>query len=132
VNDSLKKRSWTVILCVFTLLALTIGGVYAISEESQEGSPLVDSECGRFFPMRMWGRQHGGMLGGLSDEQRNELRSEIHDLIISRFEEWDIEPPEPLLSQEQRKELRSEVEGLRYEGVSREDVMDFVQGKLEE
>jgi hypothetical protein len=121
-----------VLLCAVAVLALSVGVIYTVSAEDQEEGTTVDSEGRGFFAMRGWGMPFRHAIGTLTEEQRNELASEIQELISSKFEEWGIEPPEPILSDEQRSELQAGIEQLREDGATPEEIKEYVAGKLEE
>lgn len=120
------------ILCAVALLALSMIGIYAVSAEKEDVSTSIDSEGRGFFAMRGWRLPFGRVMRNLTEEQRNELASEIQDLISSKLDEWGIEPPEPFLTEEQRSELKAGIEGLRKAGATMEEIREFIDGKLEE
>ena len=119
-------------LCAIAVLALSIGGVYSVYAETQDDAGTAELEGCGLFAWKGWGMPFGRMMGTLTEEQRNELASEIQDLVSSKFEDWGIEPPEPLLSEEQRSELRAGIEELREGGATSEEIRDYVAEKLEE
>jgi len=132
VKIHLKKISKVVLLCAVAVLAVSIGAVYAVYAENQDEGTSVDAEeCG-FFAMRGWGMPFRGVMGALTEEQRNELAAEIQDLVSSKFEEWGIEPPEPILSDEQRSKLQAGIEQLKEDGATREEIREYIAEKLGE
>ena len=126
------KTRKALVLCAIAILALSIGGIYSVYAEAQDESGSTDLEGCGFFAGRGWGMPFGRMMGTLTEEQRNELVSEIQDLVSSKFEEWGIEPPEPLLSEEQRSELRAGIEELREAGATPEEIREYIAEQLEE
>ena len=126
-GESLKGTSKAVLLCVFAVMALSIGGIYAVSAQNEDDGASVDTDGRGFFAM-MWRRMpFGRMMGSLTEEQRNE----IQDMIASKLEEWGIEPPEPLLTEEQHDELRTGIEELRASDATPEEIKEYIAGKLE-
>jgi hypothetical protein len=128
VKASLNKTRKTALICAVALLALSLGGIYAVSAQNEDDSASVNDEKGCFFALRWRGMPFGRIMGSLTEEQRNEIR----DMISSKLEEWGITPPEPLLNEEQRDELRTGIEQLKEEGASREKIREFIAGKMEE
>jgi hypothetical protein len=132
VKTHLKKISKVVLICAVAVLTASIGAIYAVHAENQDEGTPVDAEMWGVFAMRGWGMPFRGMMGALTEEQRNELAAEIQDLVTSKFEEWGIELPEPILSDEQRSELQAGIEQLREEGATREEIREYIAEKLEE
>lgn len=130
MKESLNKNRKALLICTVAVLALAIGGIYSVSAENQEEGS--DANGWGFFAMRGWGMPFRGMMESLTEEQRNELATEIKELVESKFEEWEIEPPEPLLSEDQRSELQSGIEQLKENGATQEEVREYIVGKLEE
>jgi hypothetical protein len=132
VKTHLKKISKVVLICAVVVLAASIGAVYAVYAENQDEETSIDDEGRGFFAMKGWGMPFRGVMGALTEEQRNELAAEIQDLVLSKFEEWGIELPEPMLSDEQRSELLAGIEQLREDGATREEIREYIAEKLEE
>jgi DNA-binding transcriptional MerR regulator len=132
VLASLSKTSKAVLLCAVALLALSFVSIYIVSAENEDESASIDTEGGGFFAMRGWRMPFGRVMGNLTEEKRDELASEIQDLISSKLDEWGIEPPEPLLTEEQRSELRTGIEQLRENGATPEEIREFIAENLEE
>ena len=126
------KTRKALVICAIAILALSIGGIYSVYAEIQDDGGITDLEGWGFFAGRGWGMPFRRMMGTLTEEQRNELASEIQDLVSSKFEEWGIEPPEPLLSEEQRSELWAGIEELKEAGVTPEEIRVYVAEQLEE
>jgi hypothetical protein len=131
-GESQVKTRKALIICAIAVLALSIGGIYSVYAETQDDEGTMDLEGCGFFTGMGWGTPFGRMMGTLSEEQRNELASEIHDLVSSKFDEWGIEPPEPLLSEEQRSELHAGIEDLREADATPEEIREYIAGQLEE
>ena len=129
---NLNNTSKAVLLFAVAILTLSIGGIYAVSAENQDDGTSIDPEGWGFFAKRRWGMPFRGVMGSLTEEQRNELVSEIQDLVSSKLEEWEIELPKPILSDEQRSELQAGIEQLKEDSATREDIREFIAGKLEE
>jgi hypothetical protein len=127
VNENLKRTSKAVLLCVFAVIALSLGGLYAVSGQNEDEGASIDSEGRGFFAMMQRGMPFGRMMGSLTEEQRNE----IQDMIAFKLEEWGIEPPEPLLTEEERDELRTGIEELRELDATPEEIKEYIAGKLE-
>jgi len=115
--------------CIILALALSVGGIYAVNAGIAEQGITGDGDG--FFPMGGWRMPHRGFWGSLTEEQRNELHSEIRDLVESKLDEWGIEPPEPLLTEDQRAELQEYIEDLREEGYSPQEIREKISEKLE-
>ena len=130
MKESLNKKRNALILCTVVVLALAIGGIYSVSAENQEEGS--DANGWGFFAMRGWGMPFRGMMRSLTEEQRNELLTEIQELMESKFEEWEIEPPEPLLSESQRSELQAGIEQLKEDGATPEEIGEYIAEKLKE
>lgn len=126
-GESLKRTSKAVILCVFAVMALSLGGIYAASAQNEDDGVSEDAEGIGFFAMMRRCMPFGRMMGSLTEEQRNE----IQDMIASKLEEWGIEPPEPLLTDEQRDELRNGIEELKGSDATPEEIKEYIEGKLE-
>jgi hypothetical protein len=71
-------------------------------------------------------------MEALTEEQREELLSEIQALVSSKFEEWGIEPPEPLLTEEQHEQLKNLITEMREAEATPEEVKEAVKELLEE
>ncbi len=84
-----------------------------------------------FHAFRWLGGFRGRMFNSLSEEQRVELSSEIKALISSKFEEWGIEPPEPLLSEEQRTELKEGIKQLREDDATPDEIREYIASMFE-
>lgn len=131
MKQSLNRTRKALLLCTVAVLALTVGGVLTATAADQDDA-TSDESNGFFLHAFRWMRGLGGnMFGSLSDEQRNELSSEIKALISSKFEEWGIEPPEPLLSEEQQTELQEGIEQLRENDATPEEIREYIAGMLE-
>ena len=122
-------KSKIALTCVIIALALSVGGIYAVNAGNAEQGQIGD--CEGFFLMNGRGMPHRGFWGSLTEEQRNELHSEIRDLVESKSDEWGIEPPEPLLTEDQRTELQEYIEDLREEGYSPQEIREKIAEKLE-
>jgi hypothetical protein len=126
----MNKNRKALLICTVAVLALAIGGIYSVSADNlEEGS---DANGWGFFAMRGWGMPFRGMIESLTEEQRNELATEIQELVESKFKEWEIEPPEPLLSEDQRSDLQDGIEQLREDGATPEEIREYIDGKLKE
>lgn len=130
MKNSLNKKGKGMLLTSVLLISLAIG-VYAVSAENNEGAP-EDTGGRRFLAMRGWGMHFRRGMGSLTEEQRNELSSEMHDLITSKFEEWGIEPPEPLLTEDQREQLKSLISEMREADAAPEDIRKAIEELLDE
>jgi hypothetical protein len=122
-------KSKIALTCIIIALALSVGGIYAVYAEGGDQGITGDGEG--IFPMKGLGMPHRGFWGSLTEEQRNELRSEIRDLVESKLDEWGIEPPEPLLTEDQRAELQEYIEDLKEEGYSPQEIREKIAEKLE-
>lgn len=120
------------LLCAVAVLALSLVGIYAVSAENEDEDTSIGTDGRRILTMRGGRISFKGIMGILTEEQRNELTSEIQDLVSSKFEEWGIELPEPILSEEQRSELKAGIEQLREEGATPEEIREYIDEKLEE
>ena len=87
-GESQVKTRRALIICAIAVLALSIGGIYSVYAETQEDELTTDLEGCGFFAGRGWGTPFRRLMGTLTEEQRNELASEIRDLVSSKFEEW--------------------------------------------
>lgn len=125
------KTRKVLLLCTIAILALSIGGIYAVYAETQDEGESTDIEGWGFFAMRGWGMPFRRVVVTLTEEQRNELVSEIQDLVTSKFEEWGIELPELLLSEEQRSELQAGIEELKEAGATQEEIREYIAEQLE-
>jgi hypothetical protein len=127
----LKINRKVLITCTIIVLVLSIGAIYAVNADGGEQGLEKDHEEG-VFPLRGWRMRFRAFKGSLTEEQRNELASEIEDLIALKCEEWGLELPEPLLTDDQRYELREYVNELRDGGMSPQEIREKVAEKLEE
>jgi hypothetical protein len=100
------------------------------ADDEEKG--VVNEGWKPFLGMSMFTGGHLNARSALTEEQRNELASDIHDLISSKYEEWGIEPPEPILSDEQRSELKEYIEGLREERYTPKEIRELIAEKLKE
>lgn len=128
----MEKRKKAIFIASMILIALAVVGAWTVAADDEVKDSTVDGESRPFRCMWMLRGWRSNAWGELSEEQRSELRTEIQELIARKFEEWGLEPPEPLLTEEQRSELKAGIEQLRDEGATPEEIREFIDGKLEE